>query len=130
LRRLIYEKGDLRSSLGGLDEWRYFDLVTEVNDDVEDLHEDLQFVNGNRFLISLITEDVPATRLQFLEFLDSIGRKAHKRFDTGPNEPFREMVLEHTLQQVEATKTALEKQIQMPIAEIKESARLWKHIRR
>jgi hypothetical protein len=128
LRRLIYEKGDLRSSLGGLDEWRYFDLVTEVNDDVEDVQEDLQFVNGNRFLISLITEGVSATRLQFLEFLDSIARKAYSRFDKGPKGPFREMVLEHTYQQVEATKIAIEKQLQIPVAEIKESARLWRHM--
>jgi hypothetical protein len=128
LRRLIYEKGGLRHTLGNLDAWRYFDLVTEVNDDVEDVQEDLQFVNGNRFLISLITEGVSATRSQFLEFLDNIARKAYIRFDKIPKDPFREMVLEHTLQQVEATKIHIEKQIQMPITEIKESARLYSHL--
>ena len=38
LRRLIYEtrlKGS--KSFGSLSDWRYFDLVTEVNDDVADI---------------------------------------------------------------------------------------------
>ena len=54
LRRLIYEKMHLEKTCGALADWRYYDLITEVNDDVEDLMEDLQFINGNRFLISLL----------------------------------------------------------------------------
>src|SRR5690606_12847803 len=51
LRRIIYEKGRLSSALGPMSKWRYFDLVTEVNDDITDVFEDMPLFNGNRFLI-------------------------------------------------------------------------------
>jgi len=44
LRRLIYERFQLTPVCGMLSDWRFYDLVTEVNDDIEDLFEDLDFI--------------------------------------------------------------------------------------
>lgn len=126
LRRLIYEKGDLRKSLGSLNEWRYFDLVTEVNDDVEDLQEDLQFINGNRFLITLLLDGKMAAQAQFGSFLDTIALRAKQFFRKGPDNDFRAMILRQTIEQVEHTKRQMLSQLSIPQQEIRKNALIMK----
>lgn len=53
LRKIIYKNNPKLSKAIKESHWRLFDLVTEINDDVEDLQEDVTTINGNRFLISL-----------------------------------------------------------------------------
>lgn len=62
--------------------WRYFDLITEVNDDVEDVFEDQTTINGNYFLIHMIKNDVEQTRTSFLDFLDLILDKSLRLVST------------------------------------------------
>lgn len=74
IRRIIYEQLRLSRDLGALSYWRYYDLITEVNDDVEDVFEDLQFFNGNRFLISLIQKGSDYTYRIFEDFIRYIDK--------------------------------------------------------
>lgn len=106
LRRLIYE----RLGLGGLGttlaEWRYYDLITEVNDDIEDLVEDLDFINGNRFLISLIEQGREQTELEFLNFMIKIGIKAKSRYQTSKGK-FSKQIYDTTVLRINETQTLM-----------------------
>lgn len=75
LRKLIFEKLLVGKSRFLPSEWRWFDLITEVNDDVEDLFEDLDFINGNRFLISIIRNGKIKTKTEFESFIHFIRSK-------------------------------------------------------
>ncbi|MBK8819081.1 MAG: hypothetical protein IPN49_08320 [Saprospiraceae bacterium] len=75
LRRLIYLFGNLESRFGSLTLWRDFDFVTEVNDDIEDVFEDMSFYNGNRFLIHLLVHGKKSAEKEFSEFLNNLKDK-------------------------------------------------------
>lgn len=80
MRRLIFEQLPQLRSLFRLSEWRWFDLITEINDDVEDVFEDLDFINGNSFLIHLILHGKSKTLSVFEEFIHEI-EKANGKAD-------------------------------------------------
>lgn len=102
LRRLIYERLSLSRLCGTLADWRYFDLITEVNDDVNDLFEDLEFINGNRFLLSLITYGKQRTLEDFTAFLEQIKSKAEIKYKS-QNSLFSDIILQHTKVQIDET---------------------------
>ena len=72
LRKIIYQNNLNLSHTLKESKWRLFDLVTEINDDVVDLQEDIDTINGNRFLISLIQYGKAETQKVFSEFLKEI----------------------------------------------------------
>lgn len=110
LRRLIYEHYRLSPECGKLADWRYYDLVTEVNDDVEDLFEDLEFINGNRFLISLLYYGKKVTEKVFIDFLDLVIEKAKIKFDTGVG-AFRKEIYDQTMMSAIETKKLVRTQL-------------------
>lgn len=69
LRRIIYDKYPVLARSVRLSQWRIFDLVTELNDDIADVQEDVDTVNGNRFLISYVQHGAQLTRQVFGNFL-------------------------------------------------------------
>jgi len=73
LRKLIYDKYPVLQREVKLSDWRVFDLITEVNDDVEDLYEDLDTINGNRFLLSLLQQGPTATAAIYQDYLQELG---------------------------------------------------------
>ena len=75
LRKLIYDKYPSLAKIYRLSDWRVFDLITEVNDDVEDVYEDLTTINGNRFLLTILRDGVSAAGIEFSEFLHSLEGK-------------------------------------------------------
>lgn len=111
LRRLIYESLRLSPQCGKLSDWRYYDLVTEVNDDVEDLFEDLDFINGNRFLISLLVNGKKETLDKFSKFLDDVEIKAQEKFHSNRGR-FKSEIFEQTCIRVKETKILLESQVE------------------
>lgn len=121
LRRLIYEKYKLSPQWGNLADWRYYDLVTEVNDDVEDLSEDLSFINGNRFLISIILKGKTETKRVFDDFLKQILAKSLDKYHLHQHEWLRE--LHHMTEvQVKTTKSLIDQQIDsISMATLKDS---------
>ena len=75
LRKLIYDRNPLLAKVIKTSEWRIFDLVTEINDDVVDLQEDLTTINGNRFLISLLQLGKEKTVQIYNDFLDELDMR-------------------------------------------------------
>ena len=75
LRKIIYKNNPELSKTIKESQWRLFDLVTEINDDVEDLQEDLSTINGNRFLISLKQFGKDKTKQIFSDFLKDVAAR-------------------------------------------------------
>ncbi len=82
IRRLIYQADDQLNQVLKFSEWSEFDLVTEVNDDLEDLYEDLPSLNGNRFLFSLFELGPEETSDRYERFLQEIMDQALNRIST------------------------------------------------
>lgn len=75
IRRLIYEKYRDLYNFVPLEAWDSFDLITEINDDVVDLKEDLSSLNGNRLLYSIYKVGKYDTKEIFTKYLKDIERK-------------------------------------------------------
>ena len=126
LRRLMYEKFQLTPACGRLSDWRYYDLVTEVNDDIEDLFEDLDFINGNRFLISLLYYSKIKSKQIFSDFLDEIGAKAKDKHNSSTG-LYRNVIYDVTLKRISETKVLLDQRIDEINEEQWSASRLFKH---
>ncbi|MEP6793670.1 MAG: hypothetical protein ABJB16_05040, partial [Saprospiraceae bacterium] len=50
IRHLIYKSHIDLENLWKEKAWAYYDMITEINDDIADLEEDIKTYNGNRFL--------------------------------------------------------------------------------
>lgn len=80
MRRLIYRHAPgLEAQLAEKD-WVCYDLITEVNDDVHDVYEDCETINGNRFMLSLLVRGKRKTRKAYRNFLEQTGEQARKHF--------------------------------------------------
>jgi hypothetical protein len=112
LRRLIYERGKLTNAAGSLSDWRYYDLITELNDDVEDVFEDLDFINGNVVLIYLIKHGKDKTSQHIETFIDEIEKKAHEQYKSKKHHDMKEYIYKTTLQRISETRDLLQTQIQ------------------
>lgn len=73
LRRLIYDRYPKLHDVVALEDWKVFDYITEVNDDVEDVEEDLYTINGNGFLISKLIKGHEETQHDFQQFLKKVA---------------------------------------------------------
>jgi hypothetical protein len=64
-------------------------MITEINDDIADLEEDIKTYNGNRFLISILRKGAEKTRHDYEQYLRNITEKARVYFEnkmhTGKN---------------------------------------------
>lgn len=109
LRRLIYEKCEQTESWGSLESWKAYDLITEVNDDVEDIWEDQAFINGNLFLISLLIQGKQDTEDMFHSFMDTIEQVSHDMWQAHPS-PRGHYLHQMTLKRIEETRVLMSKQ--------------------
>jgi len=76
IRHLIYN----HESFEGLKSdnarfWKYFDMATEINDDITDMEEDLNSINGNAFLISLIERGEASSLENYSKLMMEIAKK-------------------------------------------------------
>lgn len=92
IRRLIYHADDQLNQVLKFSEWSEFDLVTEVNDDLEDLYEDLPALNGNRFLFSLFELGPEETSDRYERFLLEIMDQAVNRISTSKSRSAPQML--------------------------------------
>jgi hypothetical protein len=101
IRRLIYQADDQLNQVLKFSEWVEFDLVTEVNDDLEDLYEDLPALNGNRFLFSLFELGPEETSDRYELFLQEIMENAINRISASKTRSAPEMLtwVETTIRQ-------------------------------
>ncbi len=81
IRHLIYHNHADLENLWKEKSWRFFDLITEIHDDIEDLREDIRTYNGNRFLVSILRKGGERTRQEYEAFLVKITEKAKEYFE-------------------------------------------------
>ncbi len=55
-----------------VNDWRSFDLITEINDDVSDVFEDQYTINGNLFLLSILEQGIEFTEKSFIKLIEEI----------------------------------------------------------
>lgn len=82
IRHLIYKADPELKMLWKEDSWIYYDLIAEIHDDIADIEEDLNTVNGNRFLISILRKGADKTHAQYEKYLTRISEKAKSYFET------------------------------------------------
>jgi hypothetical protein len=87
MRKLIYMESQKGKNAISLGDWRYYDIITEVNDDIEDLAEDCKIYNGNRLLISILQNGKQKTKKAYLGFINDMNKKAATRFAKDPKNP-------------------------------------------
>ncbi len=106
MREIIYSMKPKNTFELELSDWRYFDLITEINDDVEDVFEDQESINGNMFLIQILEDGLENTKSFFTEFIDRVLAKQMKAY----NEPTRaqSQLCEWTIKEAELTKDLLQ----------------------
>ena len=102
VRHLIYNAfPDLQSSWKEK-AWRFYDIITEINDDIADLEEDIRTFNGNRYLISVLRKGFDKTYHQYKEYLTGISQKANEYFadktDQGKNKQLIAWTMDSSLQ--------------------------------
>ena len=89
IRQLIYRAHPALSEIWKEKAWKYYDIITEINDDIADIMEDVKTFNGNRYLISILRKGAEKTHKEYQKFLESIIKKANKYFtekaDRGKN---------------------------------------------
>ncbi len=82
VRHLLYSSYPELNNYWEEDAWKYYDLITEINDDVGDVIEDLNTYNGNRFLISILRHGHLATKASYDRFLSKTAFNAEAYFRT------------------------------------------------
>ena len=75
LRRLLYRADPNLEDIITLSEWKSYDLITEINDDIEDVFEDMEIFNANRFLVSLLQKGKRQTKLEYSLFMKEMRVK-------------------------------------------------------
>jgi hypothetical protein len=108
IRNLIYRARPELQAVWHQKAWACYDLITEVNDDVADLQEDLRTYNGNRFLISLLRKGNKKTAKRYRKQLLSITDRAKKYFRKKSRVGDHQQLLEWTLARSAETLELLE----------------------
>ncbi len=89
VRHLIYKMHPELEKIWKENAWHYYDIITEINDDIADVQEDVNTFNGNRFLISILRKGAEKTQKQYQEYLINISTKAtdyfKERIERGKN---------------------------------------------
>ncbi|NNF36502.1 MAG: hypothetical protein HKN68_20540 [Saprospiraceae bacterium] len=105
LRRIIFDRYSVLRSTFPPSDWRWFDLVTEVNDDIEDLYEDIDTNNGNRFLLSIEQLGKEQAYLIYKEFLRCIKQAFDRKIK---NKSIHPTIIELTFNELKKTSQLLE----------------------
>lgn len=86
IRHLIYTASPTLKETWKENIWTYYDLITEINDDITDLEEDLQTYNGNRFLVSILQRGTKKTEKSYAKFIHKVAGNADKYFKKHPKQ--------------------------------------------
>ncbi len=85
--------------------WIYYDLITEINDDIADIYEDLETYNANRFLISILRHGHLQTCESYAQFIAKVAFRATEYFkiyhSLGENAQVFEWTTNRTLETME-----------------------------
>jgi hypothetical protein len=111
LRHLIYRSHPALNDVWDENAWTYYDLITEINDDIADVTEDLPTYNGNRFLISILRKGEKKTAEQYRRYLEKVTSKAHVYFKkhnrVGENMQLLDWTLSRSVETIKLLDTTL-----------------------
>ena len=71
MRRLLYKAGS-QDDVVSYSDWLLFDMITEINDDILDVEEDLSTFNGNRFIWSIREKGWESTLNDYGSAIDAV----------------------------------------------------------
>lgn len=108
IRNLIYRSVPELSKVESSTDWRYYDLITEINDDITDFYEDLDTINGNLFIIKIFEEGLDEATNFFSDFLDDILIRSIERFRSKSKDDLR-YISDLTFQRYVETRSLLNK---------------------
>ena len=112
IRHLIYLAKPKLKEIWKEQAWAYYDLITEVNDDITDLQEDLHTYNGNRFLISILRKGMKKSSKRYRDQLLTIVKKADNYFCKHGNKGEHDKLYDWTLTRAIETLELLESTVQ------------------
>ncbi|HSF90270.1 MAG TPA: hypothetical protein VLA46_12685 [Saprospiraceae bacterium] len=102
IRHLIYDAQPELKRVWKEKDWTYYDLITEMNDDIADVVEDLNTYNGNRFLISVLRKGSVKTEKQYRAYMEKTTSKAKEYFkkhgDAGDNQQLYTWTMERSVE--------------------------------
>ncbi len=105
IRRIINDR--LSDDKNEIDDWRSFDLITEINDDVTDVFEDQHTINGNLFLITIMEIGINLAQKEFINLINEI-LEIDPFQSRAPNK-LQLQIMKWTNQEAEATKKLIKK---------------------
>jgi|SRR5687768_4660635 len=115
IRHLIYLKHPELSAVWKEKAWQYYDIITEINDDVADLQEDVTTFNGNRFLISILRKGTDKTFHKYKEYLGKISNRANEYFaekaERGNNKQLAAWTMDRSLQTFKLLDTQIKSKV-------------------
>ena len=126
MRRLILERFPVLKSLFNLSDWKLFDLVTEVNDDATDLFEDLTTINGNRILLTALTQGKEVSAFEFLQYLNDL--EVRNKTWKYSSKPWTEKIKLLTQENIEQTKSVLSENLNNFTSQHRSAARILPHL--
>lgn len=129
IRHLIYKTYPGLSVFWDEDSWVYYDRITEINDDISDIDEDLKTYNGNRFLISILRKGSLRTLKQYNAYLERTTAKSKSYFKKQKGRGENAHLLEWTLTRAEETLLMLDHLIESSDPELYSSSLLFKHMK-
>lgn len=80
IRQLIYLAAPILSADWKFTAWKYYDMITEIHDDIADVTEDLHTFNGNRFLIGILRKGLKKTTDRYTARLKQMNSGAKRYF--------------------------------------------------
>jgi len=98
LRRLIIENIPSLYETMDVSDWVFFDLITELNDDIEDIQEDLNVNNGNGFILNAHLDGLNKTYDNFISFILEILFKSEQRSYNFMSEGWNQKISKWTLE--------------------------------
>lgn len=128
IRRIIYAEAPGIEATIPFDDWIYYDFITEINDDIDDVFEDMDSINGNRFLISLILKGPAPTRTEFLREINALEHEMAAFFLKKEQTDGHLELPEWTKVRFQETRELLELHIQKAIREDLEGAVIYKYL--
>jgi len=121
IRHLIYKAHPDLEKMWSEDTWIYYDLITEIHDDIADVEEDIKTFNGNRFLISILRKGADKTLEEYEQYLTRISEKAKAYFedkkDQGKNKQLAGWILARSKETIKLLNTKINSKTMDKISE-------------
>ncbi len=107
IRMLIYAAAPSLKKSWPVNAWVYYDRITEINDDICDVPEDLLTYNGNRFLISILRKSISRSHQLYNRYLQKVTRAAQRYFSKAGKHPNTEQLYVWTMTRADETEALL-----------------------